>query len=238
MLPDQIEKLENTIGVTFTDKELIIRAMTHRSYVNESRTEEIKNNERLEFLGDAVLELVVTEHLFGEYPDRAEGELTSFRSATVRTESLAETALKLGIGEFIRMSRGEENTGGRTRPYILANTVEAIIGAIYIDQGFQSAQAFIQKNLIVKIPEIIEKRLDIDPKSKLQELSQDATGVTPAYEMLSAKGPDHDKTFVMVAMIGNVQIAEGEGKSKQEAEQSAAEKALENWDETLKKVGA
>lgn len=208
-------------------------AFVHRSYVNES-SETSNNNERLEFLGDAVLELVVTEFLFKNYPSYAEGDLTSFRAALVRTESLAEEAQRLKLGEFIYMSNGEEATGGRNRPYILANTFEAIVGAIYLDKQYAEAERFILENVCYKIEEIISKRLDIDSKSKLQEVSQETLRITPAYELLSSSGPDHNKTFEMGVMIGDKLFAKAKGKSKQEAEQNAAEIALVKWEELIK----
>jgi ribonuclease-3 len=209
-------------------------ALVHRSFVNETDGK-IENNERLEFLGDAVLELATTEYLFETFPDRSEGTLTSFRSALVRTESLAQEATRLGIGKYIYMSKGEEASGGRNRPYILANTLEAIIGAIYLDLGYKSCKKFITENICYKVKEIAEKRLDIDAKSRLQEISQDVTKLTPSYELVNAKGPDHNKTFEMAVKIGKFIFTTGVGKSKQEAEQNAAQKAIENWDTLLKK---
>lgn len=216
--------------------ELFSEALTHRSYPNDHRDEEINNNERLEFLGDAVLELIVTEFLFKKYPEFPEGDLTSFRSALVRTESLADEALRLDFGEFIRMSSGEEQTGGRTRPYILANTVEAIIGAIYLDKGFEEAKNFILREICHKIEEIVEKRLDIDPKSRFQEIVQDEFKITPSYELIKDWGPDHNKMFRMGAHIGEQLVAEGEGDSKQAAQQSAAAEAIKNWDKLKKQI--
>lgn len=226
-----LSKLEERLEIKFRDLELLKTALTHRSFLNEHHDPEIHNNERLEFLGDAVLEMITTEYLFLQYPDRSEGELTSFRSALVKTTSLSETSLDLGFGEFIRMSRGEEATGGRERPYILANTFEAILGAIYLDQGYDTARNFIKTKLIPKITDIIENRLDIDPKSKLQEVSQEVLNFTPVYELVSANGPDHSKVFVMSVKIRNKVFGTGEGKSKQEAEQNAAQNALDDWQE-------
>lgn len=226
-----ISQLEKNLGVVFKDQKLLRTALTHRSFLNENYDPKLHNNERLEFLGDAVLELITTEYLFKTYSERNEGDLTSFRSALVKTTSLSETALDLQIGEFIQMSRGEEVTGGRERPYILANTFEAILGAIYLDQGYAVAKGFITKKLLPKISEIIENRLDIDPKSKLQEIAQEVLNFTPVYELVSANGPDHSKNFVMSVKIRNKVFGEGEGKSKQEAEQNAAQAALDNWQE-------
>jgi len=224
-------KLEENLGVEFKDKKLLETALTHRSFLNENYDPKLQNNERLEFLGDAVLELITTEYLFKTYPERNEGELTSFRSALVKTTSLSDTALNLHIGDFIRMSRGEEVTGGRERPYILANTFEAILGAIYLDQGYETSKDFVNKKLLPKISEIIENRLDIDPKSKLQEIAQEILNFTPVYELVSANGPDHSKNFIMSVKIRNKAFGEGEGKSKQEAEQNAAQAALDHWQE-------
>lgn len=210
----------------FSDLKLLETALTHRSFLNEQHTTEVKHNERLEFLGDAVLELVVTQYLFENYPKRPEGDLTSFRAALVKTPSLADTALELEMGEYIRMSKGEEATGGRTRPYILANTFEAILGALYLDAGFEKCQEFVKQNLLVKLEDIVEYRLDIDPKSKLQEFAQEKFKYTPNYQLVSETGPDHEKVFTMEVIIEDKPIATGEGNSKQEAEQTAAEAAL------------
>lgn len=230
-----IESFSKEIQIKFKDLKLIKEALTHRSFVNESKKTKEKHNERMEFLGDAVLELAVTEFLFDKYPGLSEGVLTSFRAALVRTESLAEEASKLNFGKYIFMSKGEELTGGRQRQYILANTFEAVIGSIYLDQGYKKAQEFILKNVCYKIDKIMNERLDIDPKSKLQEISQDIVKLTPTYELVSSVGPDHSKTFTMAVMIGQHKFAEGKGKSKQEAEQFAAKNAIENWDFLYKK---
>lgn len=228
-----LTKLEKNLGIKFKNPELLIMALTHRSFLNEHHDTHLHNNERLEFLGDAVLELITTEYLFKTYPDRSEGELTSFRSALVKTSSLSETSLSLGIGEFIQMSKGEEVTGGRNRPYILANTFESILGAIYLDQGYQASTNFVTTKLLPKISKIIEDRLDIDPKSKLQEISQEVLNFTPIYELLSSSGPDHNKDFLMAVKISNRVFGEGRGKSKQDAEQNAAQEALNNWQELI-----
>lgn len=214
-----LSNLFEKLGVNIRNYDLFIRALTHRSF---SR----KHNERLEFLGDAVLELVITEKLYEDYPEKGEGELTSFRSAIVKTESLAEESIRLGIGEYIFMSQGEEATGGRTRQYILADTFESIIGAIYLDSGYEAAKSFILRNLYYKIEEIVKNRLDIDAKSKLQEIVQEKFKVTPYYKVIAEEGPDHDKTFTVVAVIGEKEYEKGCGKSKQIAEQEAARKTL------------
>lgn len=223
------------IGINFKNMDLVEEALTHRSYVNENRDKVGNHNERMEYLGDAVLELVVTEFLFRTYETYPEGDLTSFRAALVKTESLAEEAERLGVGEFILMSKGEEATGGRTRPYILANTVEAIIGAIYLDQGYNASEEFILKNICYKIDNIVKSRLDIDSKSKLQEIAQEVVKITPSYEFIKSQGPDHDKIFEMAVMLGEKTFGRGQGKSKQEAEQKAAQDALDNWDSLVQK---
>jgi ribonuclease-3 len=220
------KNLEVEIGYSFTNQELLVTALTHRSFLNEQRLEFVGNNERLEFLGDAVLELVTTELLFHTYPGRPEGELTSFRAALVRTESLAETAEVIGIGQFIRMSKGEEATGGRTRQYILANSIEALIGAIYLDSGYKQAKKFVDTFIGKKLTAIVEQRLDIDAKSKLQEIAQEKFKYTPTYEVSDQQGPDHDRVFTVRAIINGENYGEGQGKSKQEAQQAAAKEAL------------
>lgn len=225
-----LQELEEKLKLEFKNKSLLEDALVHRSYHNEG-----ENNERLEFLGDAVLELAVTKFLFHKYADRKEGDLTSFRAALVRTESLSEEAVRLGIGDFIFMSNGEEATGGRTRPYILANTVEAIIGAIYMDQGFDKADEFITREICFKIDEIVKNRLDIDPKSKLQEIVQEQLKITPSYEMIKSEGPDHEKIFTMAVTVNNKKLASAKGDSKQNAEQNAAEIALREWDKLMEK---
>lgn len=223
-------QLLTDLGLEYKDIQLYKIALTHRSYINENLGKNItQHNERLEFLGDAVLELIITEYLFHKYPEFKEGELTSFRSATVKTTSLAETSKQLGLGNYLFLSRGEEKTGGRERPYILANTFEAFLGAIFLDQGLSFAKAFLEKYLIPKIEEIIKNRSDIDSKSRLQELAQDRMGITPQYFLISEEGPDHDKVFKMSVKIGQKTFGTGEGHNKQEAESNAAQEAINNW---------
>lgn len=226
------------IKVDFHDFNLLKEALTHRSHVNENGKHSINHNERLEFLGDAVLELVVTEYLFAQYPDKPEGDLTSFRAALVRTESLAEAGEELNFGEYIYMSKGEERTGGRERKAILANTFEAVMGAMYLDQGIEICRKFVSKTLLPKLDKIVQKRLDIDAKSKLQELAQEIVRVTPIYQLKAEQGPDHDKEFTMEVLLGDQVMAEGTGNSKQAAEQQAANIALENWNELYEKYFA
>ncbi len=223
---NKINEIEEKIGVSFIDKQYLIDALTHRSYLNEHK--ECKtHNERLEFLGDAVLELIVSDYLFEKYPNRPEGELTSFRSALVKTESLADTSRELGLGDDLLLSKGEEDTGGRTKNYLLANTFEAIIGGIYLDQGYEKSKGFVHIHLINKLNDIVKHRLDIDSKTKIQEMAQSKYKVTPVYEVTKEQGPDHDKEFTVVIKINNKVIGTGVGTSKQRAEEDAASKGIE-----------
>ncbi len=223
------KKFTDKIGVEFDDPILLETACTHRSYLNENKVAGMEHNERLEFLGDAVLELVVTSFLFRKYPKKAEGELTAFRSALVNTVSLTKVAQSINLNDYIMLSRGEAKDGGRARSVILANAVEALIGAIYLDRGYNAAANFISNHLLntIDIEEIIKNKTWIDAKSKFQEKSQEKVGVTPSYRTLKETGPDHDKIFTLGVFLGDVQVATGSGPSKQEAEQKAAEKALE-----------
>ncbi len=220
-------EFEKRIGVTFQDKSILQQAFTHRSYINEHPGLDIKHNERLEFLGDAVLELVSTEELFKRYPDVPEGELTAYRAAMVNTVSLAETSSEIGLDSFLLLSKGESKDKGKGRSNILANTFESVVGALYLDQGYSAAQKFIADTLFPKIQEIVDKKLYRDAKSLVQEMSQEKLGVTPSYEIISEKGPDHDKHFTAGIYFGEELAAQGRGASKQEAEQAAARKALE-----------
>ena len=215
------------LGVSFKNPNLLVEALTHRSYLNEHREYTGSHNERLEFLGDAVLELAVTDFLFKKFPANPEGELTAYRAALVNTVSLAESAQTLGINDYLLLSKGESKDTGRARDVILADAFEAIIGAIYLDQGFTVAETFVAKNLFHKIDDVIEKRSYQDAKSRFQELAQEKKGITPAYETLSEVGPDHDKRFTVGVFIGSSEIARGTGQSKQEAEQSAAVAGLD-----------
>lgn len=227
-IPDW-EKLEKKIDIKFKDKSLLMQACTHRSYLNEHKSVGLAHNERLEFLGDAVLELVVTNFLFEKFPERNEGDLTAYRSALVNTNSLSLVATKLGVNDFLLLSKGESKDTGRARSIILADSMEAIIGAIYLDQGYEKAREFISNTIfvIINIEEIIDNKLWLDPKSRFQEKAQEKTGITPSYRTLKETGPDHSKLFTLGVFLGDVQIASGTGMSKQEAEQKAAEKALE-----------
>lgn len=225
------EDLAKKINIKFNNIKQLQEAMTHRSYLNENRNYELDHNERLEFLGDAVLELVVTEYLYNNY-ENPEGELTNWRAALVNGEMLAKVGDGLGIEEYLLMSRGEKRDTGKARQYLLANAMEAIIGAIYLDSGYEEAKVFISENIIVKLPNIIETKSYLDPKSYFQEKAQENAQVTPHYEVLKAWGPDHEKQFLMGVFLEDEKVAEGEGASKQEAQRNAAAKALEtkNWD--------
>jgi len=220
-----LEQFEHKVGFTFKNKGLLKLAFTHRSYLNENKGVS-EHNERLEFLGDAVLELVVSEFLFDKYGDKPEGELTAYRAALVNTISISETAKELNMNNHLLLSKGEAKDTGRARQYILANTYEAFIGALYLDQGYEAATHFIADTLLSKAEAIVANQLWQDAKSKLQEESQDKMGITPHYELVGEKGPDHDKIFTTAVFLGERELARGEGKSKQEAEQAAAEKAL------------
>lgn len=224
-MPDFLA-LAKKIGLSFNDFDLLIEALTHRSYLNEHKEYSGNHNERLEFLGDAVLELAVTDFLFKKFPAKPEGELTSYRAALVNTISLAESAQMLGINDYLLLSKGEAKDTGRARDVILADALEAIIGAIYLDHGLKNAEEFIAKNLYGKIDDIISKRSYQDSKSRFQEIAQEKHGKTPSYETLSEVGPDHNKRFTVGVFIGSEEIARGDGQSKQEAEQSAAEAGL------------
>ncbi|HFC10744.1 MAG TPA: ribonuclease III [Candidatus Kaiserbacteria bacterium] len=215
------------LGLTFTNIDIFAEALTHRSYLNENVSVTGHHNERLEFLGDAVLELATTSFLFKKFPEKQEGDLTAYRAALVNTQSLAESSEALGVNDMLLLSKGEAKDNGRARQIILANAFEAITGAVYIDQGYDSAERFIATNIYPKIDAVVENRLWQDAKSRFQETAQEHRGVTPSYQILHEEGPDHDKCFTIGVFLGSEQISEGAGKSKQEAEQSAAHAALE-----------
>jgi len=221
-------KFEETAGVTFKDKALLKQAFIHRSYINENRSSSLEHNERLEFLGDAVLELVITNFLYKKYKEMDEGQLTSLRSALVNADTCAEVATKLGANDFLLLSKGESKDTGRARQYILANTLEAIIGAIYLDQGLEVAESFISTHIAPLTEDIIKKGTWIDAKSLFQEKAQEHEGTTPSYKTLHESGPDHDKKFTIGVYIGKDLVGEGSGLSKQDAEQDAARNALKN----------
>lgn len=219
-------ELEAKTGVKIQKMELYQDAFTHKSHLNENRHLKRTNNERLEFLGDAVLELIVTEFLYLNYPD-PEGVLTNWRSALVKKETLATIARELNLGHYLFLSKGEDVTGGRDKDYILANTFEAFLGAVYLDHGYQVARDFVQKTLLMRLEQIIAARLYIDSKSNFQEIAQEKTAITPNYQLLKEEGPDHDKVFTMGAYLGNQLCGQGKGSNKQAAEQAAAKDALE-----------
>jgi len=221
-----IDNLINKLGINFENKDLLLTALTHRSYQNEHKGIKADNNERLEFLGDAVLELIVTEYLYNKFPHLPEGDLTSFRSALVCTTSLAETAKALEFGEYLKMSVGEERTGGREKDYLLANSFEAVLGAIYLDKGYEVCKSYVHKNLVPKLEEIIENRLDINSKTKFQEVAQAKWGFTPEYRVINEEGPDHEKTFTIAVYVDEKKYGIGVGPSKQKAEEEAAKEAL------------
>ncbi|MBP6857730.1 MAG: ribonuclease III [Candidatus Pacebacteria bacterium] len=220
-------EFEKKIGITFKDQNVLQQAFTHRSYINENPKSGLSHNERLEFLGDAVLELVVTDYLFNTYKDHAEGDLTAYRSALVNAVVAAEVAQSLDMNEYLLLSKGESKDTGRARQTILANAYESFIGALYLDQGYEVCNVFIKKTLIPKLTDIISKKSWRDAKSHIQEEAQERLGITPSYEVVGQLGPDHDKFFTVGIYFGEKKIAEGKGRSKQEAQQAAAQSALE-----------
>lgn len=225
MTNTDLHQLQHHLGYHFTTLPLLETALTHRSYLNEAKVNQ--SNERLEYLGDAVLELVISDYLYHQLPDDPEGILTTARAAVVRTESLAQAATTLTLGDFLKMSRGEEKTGGRANLSLLANTFEAVLGAVYLDGGFEKAAAFVQSHLIPQAKSTLEGDLK-DAKSLLQEKVQELGYHSPAYVTLQESGPDHDKHFIIAVMVGDRELAKGEGKNKQSAQQAAARAALDH----------
>lgn len=223
----EFAKLEKKLGVNFKNKDLLAQAFCHRSYLNENSKLDLEHNERMEFLGDAVLELVVTESLYKHYPKRTEGELTSWRAALVNSDSLSQTAKELDFNDYLLLSRGETKDVGKARSFILANTFEAFVGALYLDRGYDECSQFLKKYLWPKLPEIIRQGLFKDAKSRFQEEAQEKTGITPTYKVLEESGPDHAKHFVIGVYLQDSLTAKGSGSSKQEAEEEAARHALE-----------
>ena len=222
-----LSDMEKALGVTFQNIDTLRQALVHRSYLNEHTSFPLEHNERLEFLGDAVLELVVTEHLYLNYPN-PEGEMTNWRAALVNGQQLAKIARTLTVEEFVYMSRGErKDKDSKARRYILANAMEAIIGALYLDSGFDVVKEFVTRVVLSLLPEILEKKLYIDPKSRFQEAAQERMGITPTYKVRSEEGPDHEKVFTVGVYLEKEMVAEGTGTSKQEAQVDAAEKAIE-----------
>lgn len=223
----EISQLEKIIKVDFKNQALLLQSVVHRSYLNEHPEYTLEHNERLEFLGDAVLELVVTEYLYNTFKN-PEGELTNWRASLVNAIIMAEIGDELGIEKFIHMSKGEaKDAGSKARQYIVANAMEAIIGAIYLDQGYDASKEFILREIVSKLTDILEKESHRDPKSRFQEASQEKEGITPSYKVLHESGPDHAKEFVVGVYLGKEQIATGSGTSKQEAQIAAAQKACE-----------
>lgn len=221
-----LQQLEKNLKVNLMNKKLLLEAITHSSYVNSSK--DIKHNERLEFLGDAVLELCISDYLFHNYPNKAEGELTRTRALIVCEPSLFEIAQSLKLGEFMLMSKGEELTGGRTRPSILADCVEAIIAAIYLDGGLEKAKEFIYRNFRSTVEKAMHNKIILDYKTKLQELLQQKGQVSIVYNVVDYEGPPHRRTFNIEVLVDNEIKGNGSGFTKKEAEQNAAKKALEN----------
>lgn len=220
-------KLEKAVGVVFIDKDLLRQAVVHRSYLNEHPDFALGHNERLEFLGDAVLEIIVTEHLFRTFPETPEGDLTNWRASLVNAITLADIAAKIGVEEFLYLSKGEsKDKGSKARQYILANAMEALIGAIYLDQGIGRAKDFVMDKVVSLLDDILAKKLYLDPKSKFQEKAQEMYRVTPHYKVLSEVGPDHAKEFEVGLYLGDEKVSTGRGSSKQEAQVDAARHGL------------
>jgi ribonuclease III len=228
-----LQKFSDSLGLKFSDPSLLERAFIHRSYLNEHPSLGLEHNERLEFLGDAVLELVVTDYLYRNYPN-PEGDLTNWRSALVKTESLAAVATALEIAEFFKLSRGEANGNARSHALISANAVEALIGAVYLDQGYDQAKDFITKHVISRLPEILQTGSWMDSKSKFQEAAQEQFALTPNYRVIEESGPDHDKVFTIGVFVGDKLFGKGTGSSKQAAQQMAAGAALKKLEHPVK----
>jgi len=221
------KKLSKVIKTKIKNKDLYITALTHRSYLNEHPDYTYPSNERLEFLGDAVLQLVSSEYLYDKYPKSPEGDLTNYRAAIVRTTSLAQEAKRLEFGEFLLLSNGEQSTGGRDREYILANTFESVLGAIYLENGLDYCRKFVERELLYKVEDIVNNESYKDAKSKFQEIAQEKFSVTPNYEVVDSWGQDHEKTFKVAVLLDKEEYGVGEGKSKQKAEQRAAKAAID-----------
>ena len=218
--------LEKALKIKFKKKDLLVQAFIHRSFLNANPDFNLSQNERLEFLGDAVLELVVTEYLFLKYPEKPEGELTGWRAALVNAKMLAQISQEVGFNDFLLLSRGEQKELGKARQYILANTFEAFIGSLYLDKGYEACQKFITKYLIKELPRVLDGHLFKDAKSHFQEQAQEIAGVTPTYRIIKEWGPDHAKHFIIGVFLKEELVAEGDGSSKQEAEVQAAKHAL------------
>jgi ribonuclease-3 len=230
---NELDAAEVGLNLTFRDRTLLLRALTHRSYINENPGFPLEDNERLEFLGDAVLDYVSAEYLYHHFPEMREGQLTGMRAALVRTETLAHLALHIGLDQFIRLGRGEEEAGGRKRLAILCDGFEALIGALCLDQGLEAARAYLHPLIEPVLDEILTNEADKDSKSRLQELSQRHLQITPAYRTIEEQGPDHDRRFTIAALIGSEVYGTGSGRNKQAAAQAAARAALERLEQEL-----
>ncbi len=232
-MEDRYRVFQEKLNIAFHNEGLLQQAFIHRSYINEHKGTGLDHNERLEFLGDAVLELVITDFLYKKFPEEKEGVLTAYRSSLVRTESISAAARQMGMNELLMLSKGESRDLGKARDYILANTFESFVGAVYLDQGYEIAQKVIADALFENIDIVIKEGSWKDAKSYVQEMAQEHYSVTPNYELVSAQGPDHNKEFIMAIYFGEKKIAEGKGNSKQKAQQDAAQKALEKegWHE-------
>lgn len=225
VMPD-LEKLQQTLGINFKNQDLLKQALVHRSYLNENPIFHLSHNERLEFLGDAVLELVVTEYLYKHYPN-PEGELTNWRAALVNARHLCQVATNIKLEDYLFLSRGEaKDSNGKARQYILANAMEAVIGALYLDQGMAASEQLINRLIMSQLESILSQKLYLDPKSRFQEIAQEKHSITPHYLVLDEAGPDHAKIFKVGLYLGNELVTQGEGSSKQEAQVDAAEKGL------------
>lgn len=228
-----LSSLEKRLGVRFNSTNLLRQSLVHKSYINENPSFVLDHNERLEFLGDAVLELVVTEYLFKHYPRTPEGDMTNWRAALVNATMLAQIAEEFNLLKYMYLSKGEKkDQNHKARQYILANACEAVIGAVYLDQGLDTAKVFIEQTIITKLPNILTNKLYLDPKTRFQESAQEHLGITPNYQVLQEEGPDHEKTFTIGVYLNDEQVATGQGLSKQEAQVEAAHKALKvkQWD--------
>jgi len=221
------KKLEKVLGLKITDTEIFIRAFTHRSFLNENKSLEINSNERLEFLGDAVLQFLSSEYLFKTYTKNPEGDLTAYRASIVNTTSLGFESKRLGYGDFLLLSKGEEANNGRGNEYILANSFESVLGAIFLSFGIDTCRTFLEKNLFYKLEQIVSSGSFRDSKSHFQEISQELKNITPTYKVIKEWGPDHDKTFEVGVYLDKKLISKGTGSSKQRAERDAASKGIE-----------
>lgn len=231
MNTEKLKKFQKRINIYFKNIKLLNQVFIHRSYLNENKNQPIESNERLEFLGDAVLELSVTKYLYAQYPSEPEGKLTTWRAALVNGKSLSDVSKKIDMGDLLYLSKGEEKTGGRSRDLLLANAFEALIGAVYIEHGFDAADKFINDHILIKLDEILKNKTYLDPKTHFQEIVQAKMGTTPYYKVLSEEGPDHSKNFTIGLFLNDDLVAQGQGTSKQEAQVEAAQNALKIWQE-------